>query len=201
MPYGIFPIPQYPITPASPSRPSLWLRLKTWWQRDRLDEQLARGADRQASDEMELRSMQLVDRAGRTELAHSLEGVVQHARYAPALGDVQVRGTPRSRGAPTTCSPSPTACATASRSTSGERPWSPGYFTEQARCTRAMSFRCGTPSARRASRSTHSRTPRRLSLPPHSSQAQDETRQPTPRHACDLLERFVSRHAIAAPSV
>ncbi len=59
MPNGMYPVPQFYFTPASPATPSLWLRLKTWWRRDRLDEQLAHGADRQASDELELRSIQL----------------------------------------------------------------------------------------------------------------------------------------------
>jgi hypothetical protein len=90
MPNGIYPIPPVHYTPASPSEPSLWLRLKTWWQRERLDEQLARGADPIVSPELELRSLQLVDRAGRTQLAQDIESAVQYSRYAPALGSIQM---------------------------------------------------------------------------------------------------------------
>jgi hypothetical protein len=98
MPNGIYPIPQFYFTADSPHTPSLRLRLKTWWRRDRLDEQHARGADRTASPELELRSNQLVGRVGRIELAESLESLVQHARYGPALGHIQVlRGAEISR--------------------------------------------------------------------------------------------------------
>jgi hypothetical protein len=66
---------------APPSfRPSLWQRVETWWKRDRLDEQLARGADPNAAAELRLRAAQLVSTAGRVELADALETVVREAR-------------------------------------------------------------------------------------------------------------------------
>jgi hypothetical protein len=51
MPNGIYPVPPFHQNAvASPSaRPTLGQRLKSWWQSDRLDEQLTRGADREAS--------------------------------------------------------------------------------------------------------------------------------------------------------
>jgi hypothetical protein len=98
MPYGIYPTPQSYFTGESPPQPSRRLRLKTWWRRDRLDQQLARGVDRTGRPELELRSSQLVRPVARTELASALESVVQYARYGPVLERIEVlRGAEVSR--------------------------------------------------------------------------------------------------------
>lgn len=66
---------------APPSfRPSLRQRVETWWKRDRLDEQLAQGADPNATAELRLRAAQLVSAPGRVELANALETAVREAR-------------------------------------------------------------------------------------------------------------------------
>jgi hypothetical protein len=52
MPNGIYPVPPLHQTSGAsryPPRPTLGQRLKTWGRRDRLDGQLAPGADREAS--------------------------------------------------------------------------------------------------------------------------------------------------------
>src|SRR5436190_16285566 len=82
MPSGIYPVP--PLHQHRSARrsfpPSLWQRLRTWWGRDELDEQLARGFDREATPELRLRAAQLVSSAGRVELANAVETVGREAR-------------------------------------------------------------------------------------------------------------------------
>ena len=47
MPNGIYPVPQFHSQPSpdSGARPTLSLRIRTRWERDRLDDELASGAD------------------------------------------------------------------------------------------------------------------------------------------------------------
>jgi hypothetical protein len=82
MPSGIYPVP--PLHQHRAVRrsfpPSLWQRLRTWWERDDLDEQLAQGFDREATPELRLRAAQLVSSSGRVELANAVETVVREAR-------------------------------------------------------------------------------------------------------------------------
>ena len=82
MPYGIFPIPQLrpAPNPGAGSRPDIALRIRTWWRRDRLDEQLAHGADPAAGAELALRAEQLRSTAVRSELANALVEAVGDAR-------------------------------------------------------------------------------------------------------------------------
>jgi hypothetical protein len=81
MPNGIYPVPPFHQQRASRSvAPSLWQRLKTWRERDRLDEQLAQGGDREAIAELRLRAAQLVSPTGRVELAIGVERAVREAR-------------------------------------------------------------------------------------------------------------------------
>jgi hypothetical protein len=63
--------------------PGLMVRLRTWWRRERLDEQLAEGTDPEASAELTLRAEQLDSSAEHVRLAKRLEDVVRQAR-APA---------------------------------------------------------------------------------------------------------------------
>ena len=86
MPSGIFPVPKFRSTPSSVrSRPSLAVRVRTRWRRDRLDEELARGADPAATVELGLRAAQLHSPAGRTRLANALVETLGDAR-GPNLG-------------------------------------------------------------------------------------------------------------------
>jgi hypothetical protein len=56
MPSGVFPVPKFHPTPSSVGRrPSLAARLRTRWSRDRLDHELAHGADPATSTELGLR--------------------------------------------------------------------------------------------------------------------------------------------------
>jgi hypothetical protein len=66
--------------PRRSFRPSLRQRVETWWKRDGLDEQLAQGADPNASAELRLRAAQLTSPAGRVELADAVETVLREAR-------------------------------------------------------------------------------------------------------------------------
>jgi hypothetical protein len=51
MPNGIYPIPPFHQNAGEPppARPTIGHRLKSWWQRNHLDEQLTRGADQDAN--------------------------------------------------------------------------------------------------------------------------------------------------------
>lgn len=64
----------------------VWLRWVTWRQARKLDEQLARGTDPIASDELSLRAGQLASTRTRGRLACVLRGAVQlaDAPYDPA---------------------------------------------------------------------------------------------------------------------
>jgi hypothetical protein len=75
MPNGVFPVPQFH---PRKDAPELSLRLRTFWHRERLDAELARGTDPSASEELELRARQLLGRRG--EIATALEGVDERAQ-------------------------------------------------------------------------------------------------------------------------
>jgi hypothetical protein len=89
MPNGIFPGTLYHSRP-SPG-PSLGFRLRTRWRRDRLDRELASGADPAASPELALRAAQLQSRAVRSRLANAIVGMLERA-HEPNLGRVTVAG-------------------------------------------------------------------------------------------------------------
>jgi hypothetical protein len=81
MPNGLYPVPQFHsyAERSHSGRPSVLLRLKTWWQRDRLDERLAEGASRNDGPELSLRSRQLVSESERLDLARMFEAAVRDA--------------------------------------------------------------------------------------------------------------------------
>jgi hypothetical protein len=83
MPNGIFPVPQFHSHP-SPSR-TLGLRLRTRWSQNRLDRELASGADPASSPEQTLRAAQLQSEAVRYRLANAIVGMIGRA-YEPNLG-------------------------------------------------------------------------------------------------------------------
>ena len=58
------------------------LRLRTWWHRDELDEQLVHGADPETDAALSRRAAQLRSRTTRTVLAAALEDAVREARKA-----------------------------------------------------------------------------------------------------------------------
>jgi hypothetical protein len=72
-------------------RPGVGLRLRTWWQRDRLDEQLAEGADPTASPELTLRAEQLGSDAERVRLADAIELVLRESREPATMSHLLVR--------------------------------------------------------------------------------------------------------------
>ena len=85
MPNGIYPVPPLQIREAAgpqshAARPGPALRLRTWWQRNRLDGQLANGDDPRTSAELTLRAEQLGTAAERVRLAEEIEGVLRRAR-------------------------------------------------------------------------------------------------------------------------
>jgi len=88
MPSGIYPVPRFHSQPErGPSRSarlSLILGLRVWLRRDRLDEQLARGADPLADAALHRRAEQLGSRRERVRLAEGLERLLREAR-APTV--------------------------------------------------------------------------------------------------------------------
>jgi hypothetical protein len=93
MPYGIFPIPQLQPAPSDSTGrpPGLLLRMRTWWRRDRLDDQLADGVDPTTGAELTLRAAQLRSPVTRSELANALVAALGDAR-APNLVPFTARG-------------------------------------------------------------------------------------------------------------
>jgi hypothetical protein len=89
MPSGIFPVPKFRPVPAR-ARPSLAVRIRTRWRRNRLDHELARGIDPGVSAELGLRATQLRSRTERRRLANALVEALGDAR-GPNLGAFTVR--------------------------------------------------------------------------------------------------------------
>jgi hypothetical protein len=90
------PIPQFP-SHLSP-HPTLGVRLRTRWWRDRLDDQLVSGADPTSSPELTLRAGELQSQAVRFRLANTivarLAGASEHAEireYADNLNALVAR--------------------------------------------------------------------------------------------------------------
>jgi hypothetical protein len=94
MPNGIYPVPPFHQQRASRSlASSLSQRLKTWRERDRLDEQLAQGGDRESIAELRLRAPQLVSpRGAALELSLECKVVAPRMVIAP-----HGRGSPSGR--------------------------------------------------------------------------------------------------------
>lgn len=93
MPNGVYPIPPFNSHPnhATDTRPGLWLRFWTRWNRRHLDDELARGTDPAASDQLTLRAAQLRSRAVRVQLASRLIDALGAARR-PNLEPLTARG-------------------------------------------------------------------------------------------------------------
>jgi hypothetical protein len=96
MPNGVYPVPRFRPTsqPKRPTRPPLGLRVRTRWQRDRLDEALASGADPASTPELALRAEQLLSQAGRSRLADAIVELLGDA-YGPNLGPYTAAGHER----------------------------------------------------------------------------------------------------------
>jgi hypothetical protein len=90
VPPGIFPVPKFRPTASDPTRPSLALRVRTRRRRNRLDDELARGADPTASAELGLRAAQLRSASGRRKLANELVETLGDAR-GPNLGAFRMK--------------------------------------------------------------------------------------------------------------
>ena len=82
MPSGVFPAPKFRPDPTDNygMRPTLAVRIRTRWQRDRLDQELSRGADPNTSPELRLRATQLRSRDERSRLANALVEALGDAR-------------------------------------------------------------------------------------------------------------------------
>jgi hypothetical protein len=61
---------------------TLALKLRTWWHRDELDEQLVHGADPESDARLSRRAAQLRSRSTRIDLAAALEDAVREAHKA-----------------------------------------------------------------------------------------------------------------------
>jgi hypothetical protein len=82
MPSGVFPDPQRdrPSDHTVSTCPSLAVRVRTRWRRDRLDDELSQGTDPASSPELSLRSAQLRSLAVRAQLARRLVEALGEAR-------------------------------------------------------------------------------------------------------------------------
>lgn len=91
MPSGVFPVPKFRSTPSSVGkRQGLAARVRTRWSRDRLDHELAHGADPATSTELGLRAAQLRSPAERALLANTLVEALGDAR-GPNLGAFRLK--------------------------------------------------------------------------------------------------------------
>ena len=82
MPNGVYPVPKYRPRRQPVSQPAR-LRLRLWWNRTALDEQLAAGAQPKAGTLLYHRAEQLGTRAVRDRLARELDQTV-HTAHQPA---------------------------------------------------------------------------------------------------------------------
>jgi hypothetical protein len=89
MPNGIFPVPQF--YSHSSAGPNLGLRLRTRWSQNRLDHELACGADPASSPELTLRAAQLQSPGVRSRHANVIVEMIGRA-YEPNLGRFTVAG-------------------------------------------------------------------------------------------------------------
>ena len=80
MPYGVFPRPNVRTTQHSDPRWGTVTRIRTRWNRNRLDEQLAAGVTPNTLTPLGLRAAQLHSPAGRARLANALVETVGEAR-------------------------------------------------------------------------------------------------------------------------
>jgi hypothetical protein len=123
MPNGIFPVPPFdsPFSHTAATRPGLAVRLRTWFRRNRLDEELARGLDPATSAELSLRAAQLRSPGERSRLANGLVETLGDARRGEPVSlmsrPARACGTAR-----TICWRSSCGSETTSRSPSKARP-------------------------------------------------------------------------------
>jgi hypothetical protein len=92
MPNGIFPVPPLDSQPSRTgrTRPGLALRMRTWWRRDRLDDELAHGVHPATSAELTLRAEQLRSPEMRSQLAGGLVEALESAgTFEPLTVNVQ----------------------------------------------------------------------------------------------------------------
>ena len=82
MPNGIYPVPKFRSIPGRSVRtgPSLAVRIRTCRRRNRLDDELAHGADPATNAELSLRAAQLRSPAERCRLANALVRALGDAR-------------------------------------------------------------------------------------------------------------------------
>ena len=80
MPNGVFPVPAFKTVPPRQAAAGSPLRVRTRVQRNRLDEQIAGGADTTATAELTLRAAQLRSHAERQRIANALVEAVGEAR-------------------------------------------------------------------------------------------------------------------------
>jgi hypothetical protein len=80
MPNGIFPVPAFKTVPPRQASARSPLRVRTRWQRNQLDEQIASGAETTASAELNLRAAQLRSNAERERIANALAEAVGESR-------------------------------------------------------------------------------------------------------------------------
>jgi hypothetical protein len=95
VPNGIYPVPKFRSIPSRSvrTRPTLAVRIRTRWRRNRLDDELARGADPGTNAGLSLRAAQLRSPAERSRLANALVRAL-----GDATGPTSNRTQPRLAG-------------------------------------------------------------------------------------------------------
>jgi hypothetical protein len=79
MPNGVYPVPKCRASAHRRERPAA-VRLRLWWHRIELDEQLAAGVQPQAGTLLHHRAQELASPEQRAALARALEAVLREAR-------------------------------------------------------------------------------------------------------------------------
>ena len=102
MPNGIFPVPEFHPTPSR-SAPSLAVRVWTRLRRNRLDQELALGADPGGSASLGHRAAQLRSRGERARLANALVETLGDARRGSRSRSGSGRSAPWCATLPMTC--------------------------------------------------------------------------------------------------
>jgi hypothetical protein len=90
VPSGIFPIPEFRTSPERAKRPGLLRRVWTLITRNRLDADLAHGADPDSTPDLQLRAEQLASDRERRKLANALVEALGDAR-SPNLGALRLK--------------------------------------------------------------------------------------------------------------
>jgi hypothetical protein len=124
MPNGIFPVPPFDshFSHTAATRPGLAVRIRTWFRRNRLDEELARGVDPATSVELAFAPHSSAPPARAPGFANGLVETLGDARRGEPVSLMARPARASVRDARTICGRSSCGSGTTSRSPSKARP-------------------------------------------------------------------------------